>query len=45
MVDKSRKKPKVLKILPVKVGFMLPILDIRNPDNTEITNDKIMNGS
>ncbi len=41
---KSRKKPKVLITPPVKVGFMLPIFDIKNPDITEITNDKIMKG-
>jgi hypothetical protein len=42
---KSKKNPIVLIILPITVGFIFPVFDMRNPDKTDMTKETIINGS
>ena len=42
---KSKKNPTVLITHPIIVGFMFPILGMRNPEDTDTINVSIINGS
>ena len=44
-IMKSKKNPTVLIIHPIIVGFMFPIFDMRNPEDTDTINVTIINGS